>query len=157
VGDRRVVGNAAVHEGAALPRDGLEHTRDRGAGEDRIEYPAARKTKLPAGNHVHRDDVQRDRHLLKRLTFDVARDQAPQPRLGDEVVAGTEESEQARDRVDGEHLSATQAAPDPREALGGRCRLGARGDVSTIERATDELKRITPELVERYRTTAQGA
>jgi hypothetical protein len=41
------------------------------------------------------------------------------------VVAGTKESEQARDRVDREHLSATQPAPDLREALGGRGRLGA--------------------------------
>ena len=57
VGDRRVVGHAAVHEGAALPRDGLEHTRDGGARKDRVEYRAVRETELLAGHHVHRDDV----------------------------------------------------------------------------------------------------
>jgi hypothetical protein len=136
VGDRRVVGHAAVHEGAAFPRDGLEHTRDGSAGEDRTEYPAARKTKLLAGHHVHRDDVQRDPHLLELLAFDVTRDQTPQPRLGDEVVAGAKEAEQARDRVDREHLPATQAAPDTREALSGRSCLRAGGDVGAIERAS---------------------
>jgi hypothetical protein len=64
--------------------------------------------------------VQRDPHLLELVASDVARDQAPQPRLGDEVVAGTQEAEQARDRVNREHLPATQPAPDPREALSGR-------------------------------------
>jgi hypothetical protein len=134
VGDRRVVGHAAVHEGAAFPRDWLEHTRDGGAGEDRIEYPAARKTKLLAGHHVHCDHA--------------AGPASPQaPRIRRNARSGAADRTQGRggrghqgsragpSGVEREYLPATQLAPDPREALSGRGRLGARWDLGPVERA----------------------
>ena len=40
------------------------------------------------------------------------------------MVADSEEPEQPRERVDREHLAATQLAPDSRKAVGGGARLG---------------------------------
>src|SRR5215212_9330666 len=68
------------------------------------------------------------------------------------MVAGTEEPEQPRERVEGEDVAATQRAPDVRQLVGGLDRLRARGNEGSVERAcgrTDNQIRADVALVER--------
>jgi hypothetical protein len=144
VGDRRVVGDPAVHEDAVGPWHRRQHAGKGGAAEDRLDDRPAREAQLLAGDDVDGDDVERDRHVLELAALDVALEQPPQARLGDEMIARADEAEQARERVERERLSAAQPAPDVAERVGGRRGLRTGGDERAVQcpggRAHDEVR-----------------
>lgn len=151
VRDRRVVRDAAVHEEPVAPGDGGQDAGDRGAREDRVLEVAGGEPQLLAGEDVDRDDVERDRQILQPFAVDVPRDEAPQARGGDEVVADADEAEQAGDRVEREGAPAPEPAPDAGEGVRGGDRLRARRDERAVEGARggpdEEVGRDAP-LVE---------
>jgi hypothetical protein len=82
MGDRHVVSHPAVHERAAIPRDGREDAGNGAAGQHGIEHRPVREKEFLAAGHVHGDDVQRDRHLPELFAVDVLGDQPAQAGLG---------------------------------------------------------------------------
>src|SRR4051812_32723916 len=66
---------------------------DRAAREDRVENRPVREPQLFAGDHVHRDDVQRDRQVVELVDLHVLGDQPPKSGRRYEMVAGSEEPE----------------------------------------------------------------
>ena len=135
VGDRGVVGDAAVHQRAVLPAHGRHDAGDRSARQDGIDDRTVGEAKFLTADDVHGDDVQRDRHLFERIVLDVACDQLAQAGRRDKVIARAEEAEQPGERVQREDLPAPQVAPDGGERVGGLHGLGSRGDERAVHRA----------------------
>jgi len=71
MGDRRVVGHAAIHQHALRPAHGGQHGRDRRAGHHGIGDWAGGQAELLAGDDVDGDDVQRYRQLLEVLALEM--------------------------------------------------------------------------------------
>ena len=96
MGDRRVVGDTAVHQHAVTPWDGLQDARDGAARQDSIEHRSVREPQLLAADDVDGDDMQRDRQLVEPVALDVPRDQPAQARIGHKVVARADEARRPR-------------------------------------------------------------
>ena len=117
VGDRRVVGHAAVHQRAVLPAHRRQNGGDRGAGHDGLERPGRCESR--SSSPVMTSTATTCSGIgssSSALVLDVACDQPAQAGVGDQVVAGAEEAEQPGERVEREDLSAPQSAPDARRA-----------------------------------------
>ena len=124
-----------------LPRHGRQHGGDGGAGDHRLEERAGGEQQLFAGDHVNRDDVQRDRQVLEQLGVEVLGDEPSQAGVGHEVGAGAEEAEQAAEGLIGKiwpRLTWRQIAGEVVGGLGGLLRLAmnapliAPAEVATI-------------------------
>ena len=110
-----------------------------------------REPQLFAGDHVHRDDVQRDRQVVELVDLHVLGDQPPKSRFRHQMVAGSKEPEQAAERVGREDLAAPQIAPDRRELVRRRDGLRARRHERAVERTgrgADDDVRADAVLVE---------
>jgi len=141
------------HSKPALPLDGREDARDRGAGEDRLDERSARQAQLRAAEDVAGDHVQRDREILEPLLLDVARDQAAQRHRRHEVLAPAEQSQQTRDRLGGKHLAAPHPTSDPGELLD-----GVEVEPATPhERAVDRADRGRHDHVRAHAAFGEGA
>jgi len=131
VGDRRVVRDAAVHQLAVLPRDRRQHGGDGGAGNHRVDERAGGEQQLFSGDHVDRDDVQRDRQVLELRGVEVPGDEPAEPGVRHEVGAC---AEKAAEGVEREDLAACDVAPDRRQLVGGVDGLLAGGDERAVDR-----------------------
>jgi hypothetical protein len=77
--DRRVLGDAAVHQLALSPRDGRQDPGDGGACHDGVDDGAAREEGLVPGDDVNSNDVQQNRELLEASSLEVLGHELSQP------------------------------------------------------------------------------
>jgi hypothetical protein len=134
MGERRVVGDAAVDQLTAGPVDRGQDARDRRAGHHRVDQRAIGQPHLLAAQHVGGDHVERDERVLQALGGRVPADELAEPRVRHQMAARPDEPERAGHRTDGEHLPAAQAAPYVAQRVRGLHHLGPVGDERPVER-----------------------
>jgi hypothetical protein len=135
MGDRRVVGDAAVDQVHAAPRHRLEDARDGGARRDRVDRRSLGKADLAPAVEVDRDHVQGDPRVLETLDLEVAAQHPEHAGVGHEVVASPDEADEAGHGVDGKDLGAAHASPHLGELVGRLIGLRAGRDEGPVERA----------------------
>jgi len=133
LGDRGVVGDAAVDQLAAAPPHRGQHPGNGRAGQHRLDDRSGREQDFFAGQDVDGDHVQRDRELLEARGADVLGQQVAQAGGGDQVVARPEKAEQSQQRVQREHLGASGASPARRQLVGGGHRRRVRCDERSVD------------------------
>lgn len=140
VRDRCVFDDPAVDVLPVSDPHGREDTRDRCAGEDRLDRGAGRQQDIVAAEHVGRDHVDGKGGLLEPLERQVPLQDAAQAGVGDQVVAATEKAAQASDRSQREDRAAAKAAPHLSQGLepGGIPPVGYPGSVHGSYRGPDE-------------------
>ena len=104
------------------------------AREDSFERRTAGEQQLLAGEHVDGDDVKLDRHPLEPVVRHVLGDQTAQARFRHEVIARSQEAEQAAEWTKWKHLPAPDATPDLGQLVGCLDRLGTRRDERAVDR-----------------------
>jgi hypothetical protein len=134
MGERGVVGHAAVHQAPALELDRREDSGDGGAGHHRVDSGTTGQAQLLTAEHVSGDHVQRRAHLLQPPDPHVTSDQATEVAIGHQVIAAPDESHEAGERVAGKHGAPTQVAPDPTQLRRSLDPWMARGDEGAVDR-----------------------
>lgn len=108
-------------------------TWNRRAGDHGLKRVPVREEKLAAAEQVSRDDVKRDGRLLEHPELEVLGNDLSQPVVGDQVVAGAENAEEAGQWVAREDVPAACSAPHGRKPVrrgGGRRRVAMNAPFS---------------------------
>ena len=116
--DRRVIGHPPSINARPSQATGGKTTGIAALARTASSAGPRERRQLLAGEHVDGDDVKLDRHLLKPLVRGVLGDQTAQARSEHEVIARSEEAEQAVERTKRKHLPAPDAAPDLGQLVG---------------------------------------